>query len=54
MNPLWLVELEQLAHRYPETGVLNDLPNLDLGELWGALQFLRRIDESHGEEKETH
>ena len=54
MNPIWLVELEELSHRYPETGVVNDLPNLDLGELWGAFQFLRRIDESHGEEKETH
>lgn len=54
MNPFWLVELEQLAYRYPETGVINDLPNLELGELWGALQFLRLIDESHGEEKETH
>jgi hypothetical protein len=54
MSLIWLIELEQLAHRYPETGAVNDLPNLDLGELWGALQFLRRIDESHGEEKKAH
>jgi hypothetical protein len=54
MSPIWLVELEQLAHRYPETGVINDLPNFELGELWGALQFLRRIDESYDEEKEAH
>lgn len=48
MHPKWLVELEQLAQRYPETGVLNDLPNLDLGELWGVLQFLRQIEDIYG------
>lgn len=54
MNPLWLIELEQLVHRYPGTGVVNDLPNLDLGELWNVLQFLWRVDESDGKEKETY
>ena len=42
----WLFELQGLVLRYPEYGVQCFLSRMSKEELYGSLQFLRRI---HGE-----
>ena len=41
--PSWLEELQELALRYPALGVGPDLAALSTIELWGVLQYLRRL-----------
>ena len=43
----WLDELVSLAHRFADYGVVSDLRALELVELWGVYQFLKRIEGGH-------
>ncbi len=47
-RPEWCNELEALATRFAHMGVSQDLAALSTVELWGVLQFLRAIAQSHG------
>ncbi|MEF9385059.1 hypothetical protein V4890_05405 [Ralstonia solanacearum species complex bacterium KE056] len=40
----WLLRLQELAARYSNLGVTDDLPGLTLIELWGLYCFLRGIE----------
>ncbi len=51
LSGLWLEELAQLIARHPEQGICIDLPEHSDIELWGILQFLRRLDESKATRK---
>jgi hypothetical protein len=44
--PRWFEKLTELAERYPEAGVLNDLPALSKKELRGVYRWLLRY--AHG------
>ena len=45
----WLVKLMELAQRYPETGVILDLPTLSKKELRGVYRWLRRYANGKGQ-----
>lgn len=47
-RPEWCNELEALAIRFPQAGVSADLASMSLVELWGVLQYLRTLAQSHG------